>query len=615
MGAMHFVESLAETDGVVVDDRIVASVRRAARGCTRTEAKVISERLRDIPGGVGESNFGIAKRGRGRYVVARGAEAESELRACANVRELDKVWNRIRADCILSSQVGVLAAYVATLGRFGQRERALNELMTWMRKHVYDAGAGCVKEDFAEDTSSMALLLTCATKTVADAARSAPNLALMACDVLSAVKIGGEEGSLPMTGAYFKVLQHVRLGLKETKSRIYRAWEDHVQLDERAFSMALGALLKCNARVADKLKEGHEWVEIMKSAGIPLTVHTFNFFAGQMRYCHDPDMVTRLLADMCEAEVVPTSVTYGLLFGACVIPGDYLSERRKVAPPVVVWERVLEGLEEHMFVSQVEHTANSRLSLARAYAHLGKKTRALDEFQAYLDCCGSASGVAVSKRVEDAYRQMIYNFAHCRECSSEGPDAAVLLHEQMQERDLGARGEVLDSLLVSCVRMGKARQAANFASEFGAHGSMILSECGVKHLLKSLIELRDPDSVQDVWSILKCNNDLLSSQNLRHTVEELVISLARIQREDLCNDLMEVAQIEVADLEYVLKGREFLRFRTLNSRKIARVKEEGIAAVLPNGPNAAEATRSQIRQSVMQYRSRSLHDESVIPIA
>lgn len=497
--------------------------------------------------------------------------AEAALRAArGDTARVASLWKSMQQNEALSAEVGVMAAAVSAMVAAGDNGAvaALNLLMTWVRRHLYDDKCGKGRSSYTENPSAMALLITSVTTTLAATARNTPRLALSAFDALWEMDLPKFRASLPLAGAYFKVLQHVQLSLEETRLRIDTVRDHHIQLDEQGFSMALGAILRCDERVVNKLAAGSAWADLMKSAGIPLTVHTYNLFAGQLRYCNDPEMVSSLLSDMTSDGVVPTAVTYGLVFSACVIPGDYSSGSRRNALSVSIWKRVLAAMEEHMRACGIEHTPNSRLSLARAYAHLGLTKKATEEFEAFVKQI-NALGVydPVSRgELEDAYSQMIFNLAHCRECSSDGPDAALIFAQRMKNAGFPVSDQVLNSVIVACVRMGRGKDAVNFvAASLDHNSSLMLDASGLKHLLMAHAEVCDPSG----WFrtrplVLKALNEFAAGTS--QLLEKLVISFARNQHRDVCGDLMSIADFEVSNLDYVIRGQEFLRFRSRSSR-------------------------------------------------
>ncbi|CDF32969.1 unnamed protein product [Chondrus crispus] len=400
-------------------------------------------------------------------------------------------------------------------------------------------------------------------------------MALSAFDALWRMELPGFSTSLPIAGSYFKVLQHAGLSLSETRDRIDSLKEHHIQLDEQGFSMALGAILRCDERVLDKLAAGKEWVQKMRQAGIPLTVQTYNLFAGQLRYCNDPEMVSSLLSDMTTAGVVPTPVTYGLVFSACVIPGAYTSPSRRRALSVTMWESVLQAMSEHMAVSGVVHTANSRLSLARAYAHLGLTGPAMEEFEIFLSQRGDGDfkSAASQREVEDAYFQMMFNFAHCREGSSDGPEMVMTLYERMKEERVAVPRHAIDCVLVGCVRKGEGERALEYARDaVAADPHLRLTVSGLKHLLMAHVEVCDAMYWERTRKLVLNSSEILGMPQLAHIVEKVVISFARRQSMDVCKDIMLMANIEMKDLEYVVRGREFTRFRDRGSQQVEGAK-------------------------------------------
>lgn len=499
--------------------------------------------------------------------------AEAALRAAkGDTIRVTNLWKSMQRNKDLSGEVGVMAAAVSAMVAAGDTGgiAALNLLMTWVKDYLYDDKTGKGRSSYSENPSAMALLITSVTTTLAVTARHAPRLALSAFDALWEMDLPKFRMSLPLAGAYFKVLQHAQLSLEETRSRIDVVREYHIQLDEQGFSMALGAILRCDERVVDKLAAGRAWIDVMKSAGIPLTVHTYNLFAGQLRYCNDPEMVSSLLSDMTNNGVVPTAVTYGLAFSACVIPGDYSSPSRKSAFPVPIWERVLAAVEEHMHVCGVSHTPNSQLSLARAYAHLGLTTKAAKEFEAYLgqvNCLERDNPVARNE-LEYAYSQMIFNLAHCRECSSNGPKMALFLCEQMRDASFPISDPVLNSVIVACTRMGRGKDAVDFAAaSVDQDSSSKLDISGLKHLLMAHTEVCEPKDWFRTRPLALRALKEFASADISQLVKKLVISFARNQHRDVCDDLMSIAHLEISELDYILHGREFLRFRSRRSQQ------------------------------------------------
>lgn len=546
------------------------------------------------------------------------ADMEHALRAAIpNLKRVDKKWRLAQSKEPMRSDVAVLSAAISTFiacGRDGA-EKAITVLVSWIRANLYDEEAGRAKQTYTANPSTMALLLTTSTKAIAAASPYVPDVCLSAYDALTAMKLPLFDSSLPYTGAYFKLLQHAGLSLEETQQRIERAKRRHIQLDEQAFSMALGAILRCDEHLSLKLAAGKAWMDVMRSACIPLTIHTYNLFAGQLRYCNNPDMVTTLLSDMTQTGLVPTAVTYGLIFSACVIPGDYRSGSRKHALPVNHWQQELEMMEKRMHKSSVGHTRNSRLSLARAYAHLGIKSRALAEFDEYLRSSQKAEAETVVSRmeVEDAYNQMIYNFAHCRECRPDGPQSAVHLFEQMEKNGFAPSGLILDSMLVAFVRMGDTQRAVECAKSFAVRGSMTLSHSGLTHLLQALAELHDAEAWWSVRSLCVDNAHLFTVPEVKQSVQQFVMSFARKQQRDVCDDMMSIAGIEISDLEYIFSRREFLRFRRQISRRVHQNQEGGTNAYSRNAISA-EARPSEMTKSKAAPRcSRTIHVNSLVP--
>lgn len=633
--AVAVLERVTET-GLSVDHRLLTAVARALE---RSPAPHLAPRLRRLHDHAGRAEGPLSAAGffveeghslpewqalRSRLPqpdVTRLVEAECRLHAARrNVRHVEAVWHSIQEDRVLASHVGVLSAAVNAFVASGRSSAAysINTLMTWVRDHLYDSTSGKGKEQYTSNPSAMALLVTATTKAIAAAAPTDASLALSAYDILNAMQLPAFDASVPLTGAYFKVLQHANLPLSETRERIEGAWQQHVQLDEQAFSMALGAILRCDARVQDKLNEGRTWIAVMKSAGIPLTVRTYNLFAGQLRYCNDPQLVMSLLSDMRDSGVNPTAVTYGLIFSACVLQGDYSSTARKRAMPVALWSDVLYAMESHMTAADVVHTSYSLLSLARAYAHLGLTNRAFDEFDTYAETLARSirDEGTLQSRLTNAYAQMIFNFAHCRECSLDGPDAAAQLFKRMQSAGLGPTRNILDSLLIASVRTGRAHDSIEFVKLFIDEGyDLRIGLSGLKHLLKAQMELQSPVHWEATHRLIVENQHLLPMPELKSTVEELVIRFARCGRRDICNEIMGKARVNVSGLDYVFEGREFSRFRTRSRQlDLSEDDSESSETLLTDNSQKENELEAKSPYSQAGQRSRSLHDEPAFPL-
>lgn len=650
--AIDILEMMPEW-GIPVDSRVVAGVTRAAQRNALGVREQDLEKLDLLVSGAGRrrtgrsvsslqtasaADFFVEDGGDGaawlaalsgrdcgrqepqsRRSLKKIMNAEAALRAArGDGRHVNELWAKIQKNGRLKGELGVLAAAVSALVSSGWHggANALNVLMTWVHEHLYDSDTGRGRREYTENASAMALLVTSASKAIAAAARPAPQLALSAFDALWKMDLPRFSSSLPLAGAYFKVLQHAELSLDETNQRIGLIRQHHIQLDEQGFSMALGAILRCDERVVGKLAAGKLWVDTMRQAGIPLTVQTYNLFAGQLRYCNDPEMVGTLLSDMTNAGVVPTPVTYGLVFSSCVIPGDYSSPSRKNALPVPVWESVLEAMKEHMKVSRVDHTSNSRLSLARAYAHLGLTSQALNEFDLFLDHRehSSMDSVVSRRELENAYSQMIFNFAHCRECSADGPEAALLLYDRMRGVGFPASGHTLDSALVACIRTGQGERALDYAiSSVGENASLKLNRCGLKHLLMGHIEVCDRDYWRQTRGLVLNALDAMALPELAPTVQKLVIGFARKQYREVCDDMMTLAGIEISDLDYIVDGREFLRFRSKTWQERSRVKDDRVFVEESRRSDAVEVGSNSPRCSKGKRKSL-LNEGSVLPL-
>lgn len=500
----------------------------------------------------------------------RSLEYESSLRAASgDVGEVERLWAHACNDAQLSTEIGIMVAAVSAFISSGWTGStlALDALMSWVTTKLLDQSTGRGRSVYVDSPTYMALLVTSTTKALAAAARSSPQLALSAFDALWSMQLPGFSSSLPLSGAYFKVLQHAELPLDETRARIDALRERHIQLDEQSFSMALGAILRCDAFVADKLVAGKAWLDVMRSAGMPLTVHTYNLFAGQLRYCNDPDMVTALLRDMSNTGVTPTAVTYGLIFGACVIPGDYASQRRKNSLPVPVWIRVLQAMEEHMVAGNVAHTANSRLSLARAYAHLGCVDEAEKHFGAYESTVRSTDHSGNPRYLQSAYNQMIFNFAHCRDHRQEAPHAAFAVYEHMKAAAIRPSNGTLEALLVSSTRLGDAGAAVAIAADMSRkHSHVRLHGKSIEYMLLALAQVCTVEAWESCVELLRRSSEGLSDARAQRSIQSLVLAYARQQQRGVCDDIIALTGGNIPDLDMVLAGREFSRFRGVGRR-------------------------------------------------
>ncbi|CAN8067656.1 unnamed protein product [Agarophyton chilense] len=627
--AFRFLQRLPPI-GLAIDRRFISAVSRAAPNDRTLQDNIRALRAVRIKQPLASASpfflqeDSICKEKRPapptrRYAIQI-AEMEHTLRAAVpNINAVERQWILAQNEEPTRSDIAVLSAAITALGACGAdgAVRSVHVLMNWIGSNLCEEHSGKPKYKYIANQSAMALLLTSTTKAIAAASSIVPDVCLSVYDTLAALNMSLFQSSLPLTGAYFKLLQHASLSLDETRQRIDRARRCHVQLDEQAFSMALGAILRCDARLNDKLAAGKAWMDVMRSACIPLTVHTYNLFAGQLRYCNDPLMVTTLLSDMREARIVPTAVTYGLIFSACVIPGDYRSTRRKHALPVTRWQQELKWMEKHMSEAGVNHTRYSRLSLARAFAHLGMKSRALEEFRAYLTGLKSSIDGHVASRmeVEDSFDQMIYNFANCRECMPDGPKTAIHIYEEMKKLQFLPSGHILDSLLAAYVRMGEPKGAIECAKSFVDHGSMTLSHTGIVHLLEAVAELQDSDAWWSVRDLCVDNRTFLTLPELRPSVQAFIISFARRQQREICNDMMSIANIQVSDLDYIFKKKEFLRFRTLLSRRLQRRQDGiGLKGLIKTAVPIDNRRTDQTRTNSTPRRSRTFYGNSLMPV-
>lgn len=560
------------------------------------------------------------------------ASAERQIqRAAPDADRVYNEWLSISEDDSLRREVGVLSAAVSTLASCpGQKggPLAVNTLMTWVRAELYNPSTQRGAIGYTERPNVMALLLTSATSALAAAAPTEPRLALSAYDALNSLQLPGFSRSLPLTGAYLKVLQHAQLSLSVTQDRINQAWGQHIQFDEQAFSMALGALLKSRAPVAEKLEVARDWVSTaMRAAGIPLTVHTYNLLAGQVRYAGDARLVSDLLSDMRDADVQPTAVTYGLIFGVCIMRGEYTQRDRRKALPVQLWNRVLNGMRDHMTRAGVEHTAYSRLSLAMSYAHLGEAALAMEEFDSFIHLTtnkglpldteqagesdfavshkekandsatdlrneNSSSDVQLDYRFGNAFYHVMYHLAHARECSSDCTDAILLLCEKMRAHGMTPRAPALDALSVACVRAGQMTDIAQLVGDWapstssGRDGTVNntnmsakgMSITGMKHLLKAIGYLPDAQAWYETGLreiMLSQNSDLLSSNELTSALRAVVLQFARVGHRDVCEDIVNTTGVSIPDLKDVYDGREFLALRSEIKRPAGDVQRFG----------------------------------------
>lgn len=636
VGSAVSVLERAVHSGLNLDDRLWLSVTRAAERTNHADIKARLLNLEPrtdrhmsraplspagffIDGNEREPMAHPERMGRQPRNARSIVRSERRLRAAApSLLQVESVWSDIASNPVLSADVGVVSAGVTAFSRCGGigGARAVNTLMTWVRHQLYDKTTQRGKPCYTSSLTAMALLVTASTTALAAAAQTDPVLALSAYDALIAMKLPAFSRSLPFTGAYLKVLQHANLSLPDTRARIDCAWSHHIQLDEQAFSMALGAILRCDARVIDKLDHAREWVDIMRSAGIPLTVHTYNLFAGQLRYCNDPQMITTLLSDMKRAGVKPTPVTYGLIFSACVMQGEYVSGTRRNALPVSVWDEVLNGMEEHMRSAGIEHTSYSMLSLARAYGHLGQSGRALKVFDAFIASNEKDFDQPSSRtKLKDAFCQMIYNLTHCRDCRANGPDAALILFDKMVSLNLTPCGDILDALLVACVRANKPSKGVELVAGFMKEGYRCdVGISGMKHLLYAHSQLQNPTYWNVTRVFVKKNEHLLKTSELQAATKAVIIQFARLGQRQVCEDIMNLSRISMPDLHFIYNGKEFSRFRSRCHQAVITPESPTIPPVALNTKHGEDKT-SDTRHASMNTSIRSiLNNSTLLPV-
>jgi hypothetical protein len=549
--------------------------------------------------------------------------------ASGSISRVDCAWRSVVNDLSASSDPALLSAGVSAYLACGWRgnSHALDALAWWLDTHAHDRAE--IAASLTHSPTRVALLLTSATSALAASASSSPHRALETYDALMSLPVRAFLTSIPLSGALFKILRHARLPLHFTVARIDEVREQHVQLDEQSFSLALAAILKSSAPAIEKWAFAQLWLGKMRAAGMPLTVHTYNAFAAQLRFVNDPEMATSLLRDMAEAGVAPSALTYSLMFDSCVIPGPYTAQSRRRALSTNVLLRMLRVIENSMSLAAIPHSTASRLSLARAYAHLGETSIALKCFDEYEVMLSTTAEEVHTNALQDnevtndddaaracherfaphrnlsspfhaqkVYNQMIYSFAHCRCLTPAEPAAAFRMYDRMRDVNIRPNALTLEALLSACVRVGDTDRAIGYATEFAAMQTQtsepfLLRPAGVDCLFTALSNA----GTQDSWdaceplldrSIAELKVTALAQRHFHardprpflstKSIELAVLAFARRNNRGVAGRIISLTGICPADWEMALNGQcDFRRFRA--ARAARQRRQQGLEQV------------------------------------
>lgn len=539
-----------------------------------------------------------------RPVSMNSAHAEQQIRrAVPDAQKVHETWLYFSSDPQLHSEAGFLSATISALSNCRSTPDSsslpLNTLMTWVRKELFDPRTKQGHQHITSNRSSLALLLTSITTALSTCASTSPSLALSAYDALSALQIPGFNESLPLTGAYLKVLYHSNLPLDETYERILLAWKHHIQFDERAFSMALGAILKSDGDAPDRLNFAKEWLNIMKETGIPLTIYAYNLLARELQYgSADIRLGIQLLNDMKESGVNPTSQTYQYIFNACISGEDYTSWERKSShknndvQAIDLWVNVLDGIRDQLHELQVQHSPLSSLALAKAYGHLGDIEASLEEFETYINLSlisnsigtrsrygGKGGGrkmyssIGVNLSQDDSannihehptkgFHELMHIIAHARKCTNSNLDAIThIIHRMNTDFKLRPNGAALDTIIITLIRLGRIDEVVPMIQVWD-HDRNGMTANGMKHLVQALNHNPDVKAWQTgVRETIVSNKLQLRRPEISTSVKSLIIQFARLGEEDVCNELMNASAIRVPNLHEIYEGRQFSAMR------------------------------------------------------
>lgn len=442
----------------------------------------------------------------------------------------------------------------------------------------------------------LALLLTTITTTLSACAVTAPRRALEAYDAIEALDLKGFRTSLPLSGTYYNILRLAKLPLQETCERVNRLRKFHVQLDERSFSMAISALLNSEGPAQENWYQAKRFFRQMQDAGICPTIHTFNAFASRLRSLNNPELATSLLRSVASYGLQPSAKTYSLIFDSCVIPSRFHSETRRGALPPHSLVQMLVAIERHMLEMGIAHTGLSRVSLARAYAHLGEIEKALHHFDQALVRARHSNkadwklshrdGIlpharsrhqnvrfVVDKEVE-MFNSIMYSFAHGRCYSPDGPLIAFKLFDRMLAESVAPTAETLEVLLDSAVRIGDTERALIAVKQFAKfqlENSVVykLRSPGVENIFCILARAGSPEAWNTCRLFLEQSIERVSGEavvgnmKISDTVVELaIVAFARKNHADICSAIMEMTGFVPENWEMGQSGRrEFQRFR------------------------------------------------------
>jgi pentatricopeptide repeat protein len=535
--------------------------------------------------------------------------AEAALQnARGDLARVEMATNRISKDPVLFGDIATLSAAVSAYTSCGTVgvSRGLDLLTA-----LLDGRLGNLDRVISElqlSPTKRSLLLTTCTSAVAASASIAPIQALEAYRALVALPVRGYKNSLPLSGAVLMALRHAQHPLSDTLALVSEIRENVIQFDEQSFSLALSAILNSTGSESERWTKARAWLLTMNTAGIPLTIYTYNTFAAQLRYFSNPELATSLLHEMTLAGVEPSARTYGLIFNSFVSRRAFRQEWSGSRHSTNLRVRALTAIGEHMASSGVAHSSFSRLSLARAYAHLGQVSSAFEHFDAFQEVSqespvhiGEESPQIVDKldanlssaschqaslsQAQNAYNQMLHGFAHSRCISADCPTAVFSMYERMKKARVPPDALTLEYLLSACVRVGQTLRAIEYTKEIALilsedKDSLALRPQGIAHLFSVLANVSTPEA----WVACEVVLERSLSTNNRFiwntaegqdaitvgAIELAVLAFARKGYESICTRIIDLTGVEPQQWQLSLNGEDFRRVRA-----VQRGKREG----------------------------------------
>jgi Pentatricopeptide repeat domain/PPR repeat len=538
--------------------------------------------------------------------------AEAELqKARGDLARVEIATKKISKDPVLFGDIATLSAAVSayiSCGPMGA-SRGLDLLTA-----LFDGRLGTLERVVSElqrSPTNRSLLLTTCTSAVAASASIAPIQALEAYRSLVALPVRGYKNSLPLSGAVLMALRHAQHPLSDTLSLISEVRENVIQFDEQSFSLALSAILNSSGSESERWTKARAWLSTMNTAGIPLTIYTYNIFAAQLRYFSNPELATSLLHEMTVGGVEPSARTYGLIFNSFVNRRAFRQEWSGSQHSTKLRVRALTAIGEHMAYSGVVHSSYSRLALARAYAHLGEVSSAFEHFVAFEEIArespldfredspqrvdklkanfSSASCHQTSSlQALNAYNQMLHSFAHSRCVSADSPTAVFSMYERMKKARVPPDAFTLEYLLSACVRVGQTQRAIEYVKEIALIQTddkdlLALRPQGIAHLFSVLANVSTPEA----WGA--CEDVLGRSLSTRNrfiwsaaegpdaitvgAVELAVLAFARRGYVDICTRIIDITGVEPLQWQLSLNGEDFRRVRAVKKGRRGYEKE------------------------------------------